>query len=47
MDDSTREMATFLLVGTLALGAAEYLTRRTLDDNLALRWGLLASIWVI
>lgn len=41
--DDTREVARFIVVCTIMLGAAEMLTRRT---PATMRWVLLACVWL-
>jgi len=45
MSDEVSQMARFLVVCTIALGAAEYITRRSVGAPV--RWAILAAIWVI
>lgn len=47
MSEDVVEMARFLLVATLALGAAEYTTRRALEREETLRWSILAAVWLV
>jgi len=47
MDDATRQMAIFLIFATIAIAAAEYFTRRTLNEGSALRWVILAGTWCV
>jgi hypothetical protein len=42
--DETREMARFIVVCTIMLASAEFLTRRTAAT---LRWVLLVVVWLV
>lgn len=44
MDEATSTMARFIIICTIALASAEFLTR---SERATVRWVLLAVVWVI
>jgi len=44
MDEATRSAARFIVVCTIAIFAAEYMTR---SERATVRWMILAVVWVI
>lgn len=46
MSNEALQMARFLLVATIILASAEYLTRRSLGEGTRARWSVMACMWL-